>query len=175
MICSGLCPINAPAGGGTARDARREGTDMMRGSVNNAAETDTQQAAILPGSPAELPDGAVLPAWCWVVRSAGSSSEASAWSTATPCSPDRQYTIAASSNDLDGEPARPPKAQATTGARRQTPYSAAKQAAEIMRRAPAGNDSILNSASDWRNLSLRLWFSIEDRGRLEKQNGDVRL
>lgn len=83
MICSGLCPINAPAGGGTAADARREGADMGRGSVNKAAKADPQHNAILPLSAAELPDGAVSLAWRWVVGSAASSSEPSAFATAT--------------------------------------------------------------------------------------------
>jgi hypothetical protein len=174
MICSGLCPFNAPAGGGTATEARREGAEMMRGSVNNAAETDTQHGAMLPPSPAELPDGAVLPPWCWVVGSAESSSEPSASAAATACSPDKQYAIAASSNDRVGQCARSAKAQATIGARRQKPYRAAKQAAEIMRRAPAGNDSILIPLRIGATFHCGFGFSIEDRGRLEKHDGDVR-
>jgi hypothetical protein len=62
MIRSGLCPINARAGGGTTRDVTRERTDATRGSVNKAAETDTQHGGVLAPSPAEFSDGGIADA-----------------------------------------------------------------------------------------------------------------
>lgn len=150
MIRSGLRPLNASAGSGTQKDARREGAETG-GSVNNAAVTDTQQGAIVSGSPAKLPEGAVLPAVGGVVPSV----------IARACSPERQCTIAASSKEPDDEPSRSAKTHATTGASRQTTYSAANQVAKTGRSARAANDSMFNSASDERNhtlrLSLRFW------------------